>query len=133
MSFGGELLAALPAMRGNAESRFTETVCFFTEVPQTDSFGETTVTATVLFDDVPARVRQTARDSSTRDVAGQAPAASQLRVDVPVGTAKVGPSVVILVKQSTADAGLVGTRFLTKDAAVMGQVTAWRYPVEAVS
>lgn len=120
--------------RDMAESRMSERVDFFTESDEIDEVTLQPVRVeTVIASGVPARVRSANRDSRDVDTAGQSPAVSQLTLSVPIGSVKVGPSVFIRVVSSSADAGLVGSRYRTKDYPALGQVSAWRYPVEQVS
>lgn len=134
MSLGWDIAAALPGLRAEAVSRFTETVTFFTVVR-----GEDPVTLqpidveTPVASDVPARLRSAARDPRDVPIAGQEPVVSKLTLSVGVGSVRVGPSVFVRVTASTADPGLVGVKVRTTDFPSMGQVTAWRYPVEQVS
>ena len=131
MTLGFDTTAQLPYLRSEAESRMTETVRFFTVAEGTNATGEVVDVETVIADDVKARVRNTtARESRDAEVAGQMPAVSQMRVDVPVGSVNVGASVFVRVLSSTVDPGLVGEMYRTQDSCPKGQVTAWRYPVE---
>ena len=119
--------------RQHAESRMTETVRFYTTSEGTNPAGEVVEVETVIADNVRARVRMRGLAPRDAEVAGQDPVVSELRVDVPVGSVKVGPSVSIRVLSSASDPGLVGEVYQTRDFPSMGQVTAWRYPVEQVS
>lgn len=134
MTLGGDIAAALPGLRAEAESRMSETVVFFTE---SDGIDNETLqperVETVIAEDVPARLRSAAREPRDVEVGGQSPVVSKLTLSVPFGSVRVGPSVSVRVTASTADPGLVGVRVLTLDFPTMGQVTAWRYPVEQVS
>lgn len=136
MSFGGELLAALPAMRGNAESRFTETYVFFTEVVGEDpvTFQPTTVEAVIAT--TAGRVKSAARDAREVPIGGQFPTVSKLTLSVGVGSVPltaVQPDVRVRCTASEVDAALVGVVYTVGDIPSMGQVTAWRMPVEVAS
>jgi hypothetical protein len=134
VSLGWDIAAHLPGLRAEAVSRFTETVTFFTVTR-----GEDPVTLqpidveTVIEADVAARLRSAARDPRDVPIAGQEPVVSKLTLSVGVGTVRVGPSVFVRVTASSSDPGLVGVKVRTTDFPTMGQVTAWRYPVEQVS
>lgn len=134
MTIGDDITAALPGLRAEAESRMTETVAFFTESDGTDPITLQPVKIeTLIASDVRARLRSENRQSRDVEIAGQAPVVSALILSVPVGAVRVGPSVFVRVSASTSDAGMVGVKVRTTDFPTMGQVTAWRYPVEQVS
>lgn len=128
------ILGVLGFGRRQALARMTETVVFFTTEDGVDPVTFEAVTVeNVIADDVPARVAMTV--SSPRDVEAGAQwvASGRLEVHVPVGSVLVGDGVTVRVKSSSADAGLVGLLFTTKHHPAQGQVSAWRYPVEAVA
>lgn len=134
MTLGGDVSAALPGLRAEAESRMTETVVFFTEALGEDPETLQPVTVeTVVASGVRARLRSAARDPRDVPFAGQEPVVSKLVLSVPFGSVRVGPSVFVRVTASDADEGLVGVKVRTLDFPTMGQVSAWRYPVEQVS
>lgn len=131
MSF---VLSALGLGRRLSEQRFTETVTFFTVARDEDPVTLQPVDVeTVVAAGVRARLKVTSAVVSERQVAGQAPAVMQRELHVPVGSVAVGPSVFVRVTGSTADPGMVGRVFRTVMRSGVGQVTAWRYPVEEVS
>lgn len=133
MSLGWDIAAHLPGLRAEAVSRFTETVTFFTAVKGEDENLQPIDVETVIEADVAARLRSAARDPRDVPIAGQEPVVSKLTLSVGVGTVRVGPSVFVRVTASSSDPGLVGVKVRTTDFPTMGQVTAWRYPVEQVS
>lgn len=134
VTLGGDVAASLPGLRAEAESRFTETVTFFTVERGEDPITLQPVDVeTVLANDVRARLRSAARDPRDVPIAGQEPVVSKLTLSVGVGSVRVGPSVFVRVTASKADEGLVGVKVRTLDFPTMGQVSAWRYPVEQVS
>lgn len=133
MSLGYDIAAHLPGLRAEAVSRFTETVTFFTVVKGEGENLQPIDVETVIEADVAARLRSAARDPRDVPIAGQEPVVSKLTLSVGVGTVRVGPSVFVRVTASSSDPGLVGVKVRTTDFPTMGQVTAWRYPVEQVS
>ena len=134
MTLGGDIAAALPGLRAEAESRMTETVTFFSETDGTDPITlQPSTVETVIAADIPARLRSENRQSRDVLIASKAPVVSALILSVPVSAVRVGPSVFVRVTASTSDSGMVGVKVRTTDFPTMGQVTAWRYPVEQVS
>lgn len=126
--------AALTWGRAQAEARMTETFTFFTlgdevEDPVTHqpSFPEVVVGSTR------GRFKATSTQPTDKSIGGQNPAVDRPEVHVPVGSVFVGEGVHVRCTASTADASLVGRVFITRFAPSSGQVTAWRYPVEADS
>lgn len=134
MSLGYDIAGALPGLRAEANSRMTETVTFFTvtrgEDPET---LQPVDIETSIAEGVSARLRSADRDARAVPIAGQEPIVSKLILSVAVNTIRVGPSVFARISASSADPGLVGAVVRTLDFPTMGQVTAWRYPVEQVS
>lgn len=133
---GDDLRDALPVMRAEAESRFTEMFTFYTVTRGLDDDLQPTDIETVIASGVRGRVRSSARDSRDVEFVGQDPVVSQLVLSVAVGSVPMAarrPSVFARCTASTSDPGLAGMKYRTKDSPTMGQVTAWRYPVEQVS
>jgi len=113
-----------------AEARFTESLRFFTVVEGTDPETlEPTMVESVI-GTVPGRVKVTAVQGRDVESAGQYPVVSHREVHVAVGAVEAVPGVFVRVLASSVDAGLVGRVFRVADRPSMGQVTAWRYPVE---
>jgi len=119
--------------RRQAEARMTETFTFFTRTEQSLPPDYEPVVVETPIATVPGRLRMRAREPRDVETGGQDPVVSRLEAHVPVGSVKVGPSVFVRVVASSADPGAVGRVLRTADAPAMGQVTAWRYPVEEVS
>lgn len=122
----------LPVTAGRrmAEARFTESLRFFTVVEGTDPETlEPTMVESVI-GTVPGRVKVTAVQGRDAESAGQYPVVSHREVHVAVGAVEAVPGVFVRVVSSSVDAGLVGRVFRVSDRPSMGQVTAWRYPVE---
>ena len=131
---GDDLAAALPGLRAEAVSRMTETGYFFRLVDGTDpvTFEAITVEQVVGALTV-ARLRTDNRSAQTVVVGTQVPAVSTLVLSVPVGSVRVGQDALFKVTSSTVDDALVGVVVRTLFEPTLGQVSAWRYPVEAVS
>lgn len=131
MNLGVGLAARLPAFRGQAESRFTETLTAFTVALDDDTGTET---ETVLYSGVAGRLKFPTLTVREREQGAQTPAVQDVQVHVSVGAT---PLVVVntfwRVTASTVDPALVGRVFRTKGSPQQGQVTAHRYPVEEVS
>jgi hypothetical protein len=133
VSLGSVLSAALPGLRGEAESRFTETFSvFFTERVLDELTGLYTDSEVVVHS-VAGRVRFPGLTVSERAQGGLVPAVQDVTVSVAVGST---PDVVVgflwRVTGSLVDVSLVGRVFRTKGLPQSGKVTAWRYPVESV-
>lgn len=130
----GDTKAITARARELAEARFTETVSFFTEDDGIDQITlQPAKVETVIASGVRARLRSATRESRDVEIAGQEPVASKLILSVAVGSVRVGPSVFVRVTASEVDEGMVGVRVRTTDFPTMGQVSAWRYPVEQIS
>lgn len=131
---GDDLAASLPGLRAEAVSRMTETGYFFRLVDGTDPVTFEAITVEqVVGVPVMARLRADNRSAQTVVVAGQVPQVSTLVLSVPVGSVLVGADVLFRVTASASDPGLVGVVVRTLFEPSLGQVSAWRYPVEAVS
>jgi len=124
----------LPVAAGRrmAETRFTESLRFFTMVEGTDPDTLEPTTVETVIGTVPGRVKVTAVQGRDAESAGQYPVVSHREVHVAVGAVEAVPGVFVRVVSSSVDAGLVGRVFRVSDRPSMGQVTAWRYPVEEV-
>lgn len=135
VNLGYDLAAQLPGLRSQAKSRFTETFTAYTVTTELDeTTGLEEPTETPLYSGVAGRVAFPTLTVSERPQGGQVPAVQDIHVHVEVGaTPNVTVNVLWRVTASTADASLVGRVFRTKGLPQSGQVTAHRYPVEAVS
>lgn len=124
----------LPVAAGRrmAEARFTESLRFFTMVEGTDPETLEPTTVETVIGTVPGRVKVTAVQGRDAESGGQYPVVSHREVHVAVGAVEAVPGVFVRVVSSSVDAGLVGRVFRVADRPSMGQVTAWRYPVEEV-
>ena len=134
MSLGYDVAAQLPYLRSQAESRFTETLTFFTAEESTDPITLDPVTVeTPVATGKPGRVKYTGTQGQDVEAGGQYPVITRPEVHVAVGSVDVAPNVFVRVTGSTADAGLIGSVFRISEPCPKGQVTAWRYPAEEVS
>jgi hypothetical protein len=154
VNLGYDLGFALPLLRAQAESRFTEVFTFFTqeEGPVNPETFEPTVVETIVGADIPGRFKSVNTQGRDVESGGQYPVVGRREVHVAVGAVAltvpapalvpgaelapgVGamPDVFVRCIASTVDAGLVGRVFRVSERPSSGQVTAWRYPVEEVS
>ena len=120
--------------RAAAEARMSEVGYFFRLVRGTDpvTFLETEVEEVIGVPTI-ARLRPDARSAKMVVAAGQTPVVSTLVLSVPVGSVRVGQDALFKVTGSTVDDALAGVVVRTLFEPTLGQVSAWRYPVEAVS
>jgi hypothetical protein len=132
VNLGYEIGQGLPSLRRQAESRFTERLKFFTAVESTDPDTFEVATVETSLGTVPGRVKVASFQGQDPEVAGQYPVVSRLEVHVAVGSVNAPPDTFVRVLASTMDPGMVGRVFRVSDRPSMGQVTAWRYPVEEV-
>lgn len=117
-----------------AEGRMTEVFDFYAVTKVDDLVTLQPIDVeTMIAAGIKGRLKITSSVVSEKDIAGQAPATMQREIHVPIGSVKVGPSVHVRVVSSTSDPGAVGRVFRTGMRSGVGQVTAWRYPVEEVS
>lgn len=120
--------------RRSAVRRMTETVQFFEVKRGLDpvTFEEADVEVPV---GAPILGRLRDEDRAAREVvvAGQFPSTSMLVLSVPVGSVLVDKGAFARVLASSADSSLIGAVVRVLFSPTQGQVTAWRYPVEAVS
>jgi hypothetical protein len=135
MNLGYELAQALPLLRAQAVSRFTETFAFFMteEGPVDPETFEPTVIETPVATGVAGRVKMAAVQGQDVESGGQYPVVTRLEVHVAVGAVEANPGVFVRVTGSTADASLVGRVFMISEPPSAGQVTAARWPVREVS
>lgn len=126
---------ALGMGRAQAVARFTETFKAYTVTRVLDNdTGLYVDTEVTVYAAVVGRVKLPTMTVSERDQGAQAPAIQDVHVHVAVGsTPNVTVDVMWRVTASSADSSLVGRVFRTKGLPQAGQVTAWRYPVEAVN
>lgn len=129
------LAGALRAGRAQAESRFTETLTFYTStVTQNPDTLIDTVTETAIHAAIPGRIKYPTSTVSESSAVGQVFAAQDVQAHVAVGSAtNVRADHFCRVTASTVDPGLVGRVYRVKGSAQSGQVTAHRFPVEEVS
>lgn len=135
MSLGDDLARALPGLRGEAESRFTETFkAYRVERILDEETGVYDDTEVAVYATVRGQVKYPTLTVAERSQGGQAPAIQDVVVKVAVGaTPNVTVDTMWRCTASTADSSLVGREYRTKGIPQAGQVTTWRYPVESVS
>lgn len=134
MSLGYDLAGALPLLRAQAESRFTETFKAYKVEQVLGDDGLHTDTEVTVHDNVAGRLKSPTLTVSEREQGAQVPAIQDMHIHVAVGaTPGVAVNVLWRCTASTADASLVGRVYRTKGEAQAGQVTAHRYPVERVT
>lgn len=132
---GTDTLAALPHLREEAESRFTETFDVFTVTRDMDEttgvYADTEVNA---YTAVAGQVKFPTLTVREREQGAQTPAIQDVILKVAVGST---PNVVVghlwRCVASMVDPSLVGRVWRTKGDPQAGQVTTHRYPVEQVS
>lgn len=130
------LTGTLAMGRAQAESRFTETVTFFSEslgaIP--DGGIDPAVVETVIHADILGRIKFPSLNVSDREAAGQLVAVQSPEVHVAVGAApNVREGHFARVTASTVDASLVGRKFRITGWPQSGTVTSHRYPVTEAS
>ena len=134
MSLGADILAALPFLRAQAASRFTETLTFYSSTTTEDDNLDTVTTETNIHTDVPGRIKYPTSTVSESSAVGQRFAEQSVVASVAVGsTPNVLTDHLCRVVASTVDPGLVGRVFRVTGQPASGAVTANRYPLEAVS
>lgn len=133
VSLGYDLAQHLPGLRREAESRFTETVVFFTASEETDPETLDVVAVESPIGETAARVKVNATQRRDVESGGQHPVLSRLEVHVAVGSVDAPTGSFVRVVASTADSSLVGNVYRVSEPHAAGNVTAWRYPVEEVS
>lgn len=122
--------------RAQNESRFTETLEFFSRVEGVIPDGQIdpVTVETILYSGVPGQVKSPATQVADREQAGQLVAVQQTIVKVAVGaTPNVRTDHFCRVTASIVDTSLVGREFRISGWPQSGQVTSHRYPVEQVS
>ena len=130
------LLGVLAMGRVQAERRFTETFTFFSEsyTPPAEGQIDPVLVETNLYVGVLGRVKFPSLNVSERDQGGQLLSVQSPEVHVAVGaTPNIRADHFCRVTASTADSSLVGRKFRIAGLPASGQVTAARFPVEAVS
>lgn len=129
MTLGGDIAAALPGLRAEAESRMTDVVQVGRFVDATDPVsGDPTRVLDVERYEGMARIRWGSREVSNSDVVSSPVGTQEPYLSVPFGTARFWADDEVLVTGSS-DPLLVGRQFRVQGAAIAGQVTAYRYPL----
>lgn len=133
MTLGSDIEAALPRLRAEAESRMTEkvTVGLYRDGTDPVTLNPTRVIEQERYTGI-ARIRWGSREVSNSQATGSPTAMQEPYLSVPFGTIRLFTDDEVDCTAST-DPLLVGRRFKISGAAVAGQVTAYRYPVEELS
>lgn len=131
MTLGTDVSAQLPYLRSEAVSRFTEVFEFFSESVGRDPVTFERVTVRTVLATVPGRLRaQYPNAAVAGEPIGQPVVVQRLDVHVAVGSHAAKSGELVRILSSSMDAESVGRVFRVLDSPVMGQVTAWRTPVE---
>lgn len=135
MTLGAEIAAALPGFRAAAESRFSETLTFYTSIHGTDpdTLVDTDI-ETVIHADIPGQIKYPSSAVSESSAVGQRFAEQSVIAKVAVGaTPNVRTDHMVRVVASTVDPTLVGRTFRVTGWPQSGSVTSHRYSVSQVS
>ena len=130
-----DLAAALPFLRSQAESTFTEKVRAGRVTDATDPVTGDPVQAVTepFIYEGPARVKYPDTMVSDSASAGQVVAEQSVIVKLPVGSPVVPEGSAFVVLTSDVDESLVGRTYQVEGAPAAGMVTAHRYPVTELS
>jgi len=137
MSLGSDLLAQLPYLRAEAESRMTDTCTIYTA-----GAGRVWNDETLSYDDDegvaiysgPCRVKRGNTQAASEDAAGQPLTTQSLEVHLPVLTSSlVGVNDIVQITNAPHDPALLGRRFRITSSPAHSQATARRLPVEETS
>lgn len=129
------LHGALAMARATAEGNFTEVFTFYTSTPGTDPDTlEDIEVESPIHALIPGRIKYPTATVSESTAVGQRFAEQSVIASVAVGsTPNVLTDHLCRVVSSTVDPGLVGRVFRVTGQPASGQVSAWRYPVQADS
>lgn len=129
MTLGGDIAAALPGLRAQAESRMTDAVQVGHFVDGTDHVtGDPTRVLDIERYEGKARIRWGSREVSNSDAVSSPVGTQEPYLSVPFGTTRFWADDEVLVTGSS-DPLLVGRQFRVQGAAIAGAVTAYRYPL----
>ena len=130
-----DLAAALPFLRSQAESTFTEKVRAGRVTDATDPVTGDPVQAVTepFIYEGPARVKYPDTMVSDSASAGQVVASQKVIVKLPVGSVVVPEGAAFMVTASDVDESLVGRTYKVDGSPSAGMVTAHRYPVTELS
>lgn len=129
MTLGGDIAAALPGLRAEAESRMTDAVQVGRFVDGTDPVtGDPTRVIETERYEGKARIRWGSREVSNSDAVSSPVGTQEPYLSVPFGTGRFWADDEVLVTGSS-DPLLVGRQFRVQGAAIAGAVTAYRYPL----
>lgn len=130
MTLGGDIAAALPGLRAEAESRMSDLVQVGRFVDGVDdATGDPTwVLVTERYGGM-ARVRWGSREVTNADAPSMPMTVQEPYLSVPFGTVLLRDNDQVLITGSQ-DPVLVGRRFRVQGYPIAGAVTAHRYPLE---
>jgi len=128
------LQGVLAMARSATEGNFTESLTFFSSVTVQNTETLTDETTEAPIHTVPGRIKYPTSTVSESSAVGQRFAEQSVIASVAVGsTPNVRTDHFCRVVSSTVDPGLVGRVFRVTGQPASGQVSAARYPLEAVS
>lgn len=133
---GPDTLGALPGLRAEAESRFTETFTVFYETTGVlnEATGLYEPTEVPVYSGVAGQFKFPTLTVQERAQGAQVPATQDVVIKVAVGsTPNVEKNHFWRCTASAVDSSLVGRVVRTSGIPQGGQVTTWRYPVEQFS
>lgn len=129
VTLGGDIAAALPALRAEAESRMSEAVLVGRFKDDTDeATGDPTRVIETERYAGKARIRWGSREVSNSSAIGSPVGTQEPYLSVPVGTARFFNEDEVECTDSP-DSILIGRRFQIQGSAIAGAVTAYRYPL----
>lgn len=132
VTLGGDISAALPQLRAEAESRMSESVIVGSFKDGTDDNGDAIRVPDQSRYSGIGRIRWNSREVSNSQATGSPVAVQEPYLSVPFGAARLFTDDEVECSGST-DPLLVGRRFKISGGASAGQVTAYRYPLEELS
>lgn len=129
---GDDIAAALPGLQAEAESRMSETVTVGVYEDATDTNGDPTRSLTYARYQGKGRIRFGSRGVVNANGPSMPVAIQEPYLSLPVTSTllRIGDELTVT---ASPDPGLVGRWFRVAGAAISGQVTAHRYPLEEVN
>lgn len=130
MTLGGDIGAALPGLRAEAESRMKDTVQVgrFKDGDDYETGDPTWELVTERYAGK-ARIRWGSREVTNADAPSMPITVQEPYLSVPFGTARFSDNDQVLITASD-DPILVGRKFRVQGYPIAGAVTAHRYPLE---
>lgn len=130
MTLGGDIAAALPGLRAEADSRMTDSIQAgrFADGVDEEAGDPTWELVTERYAGK-ARIRWGSREVTNADAPSMPITVQEPYLSIPFGSPRLMDNDQVLVTAS-ADPILVGRRFRVQGYPIAGQVTAYRYPLE---